>query len=187
MLSHHIGVDEVGRGCLAGPLLVVAARQKAILPIGVRDSKLLTAKQREELLKLLIAVCDFGEGWVSAEEIDKHGLASAMRLGVDRALKKLGVHPNDRITLDGPVNYLPKAFKIYECMIDADEKISLVSAASIYAKVVRDRFMAQLSYRHPGYGFERHVGYGTASHRAALAKLGPLDSIHRISFKGVNR
>lgn len=180
-----IGVDEVGRGCLAGPLLVVAARQKTVLPPGVRDSKLLTRDRRQQLFNFLVKSCDFGEGWVSPAEIDKCGMAGSMKLGVSRALQKLGADTNDKIILDGLVNYLPKAFKLYDCLINADERIPLVSAASVYAKVVRDRFMAELSVKYPRYGFESHVGYGTAKHRAALSKLGPLANVHRFSFRGV--
>lgn len=186
MLSYRIGVDEVGRGCLAGPLLVVAVREKNALPTGLKDSKLMTKAQRVKMLDLLSICCDFGEGWVTPREIDNHGLAEAMRLGVARALKRLDAHPNDKIILDGPVNYLPNVFKVYDCLVDADEKIPLVSAASVYAKVIRDRFMIALAKQYKNYGFENHVGYATAKHQAALAKLGPLDNIHRFSFRGVN-
>lgn len=180
-----IGVDEVGRGCLAGPLLVVAARAKTELPPGLRDSKLMSQGQRKSIFERLTTNVQFGEGWVQAAEIDSHGLAQAMRLGVARALKQLDAQTTDKIILDGPVNYLPKAFKAYECLVGADAKIPLVSAASVYAKVTRDRFMVQLSLKHPEYGFDSHVGYATAKHQAAIAKLGPLDNIHRFSFRGV--
>ncbi|MDO8591533.1 MAG: ribonuclease HII [bacterium] len=178
-----IGVDEVGRGCLAGPLLVVAARAKNELPLGLKDSKLLTRLQRETIYKLLTTKCDFGEGWVTSAEIDKSGMANAMRLGIARALKNLGVLTNDKIILDGSVNYLPKKFINFQCLIDADALVPLVSAASIYAKVRRDRYMIELAKKHDGYGFENHVGYFTAQHKLALKNLGPLKSIHRMSFR----
>ena len=178
-----IGIDEVGRGCLAGPLLVVAARQEDTFPSGIVDSKTLGRARREELFESLVGVCDFGEGWVSSDEIDKQGLTGAMRLGVVRALVNLGVKPRDKIILDGSVNYLPKIFKNFQCLIDADTLVPLVSAASIYAKVKRDRFMIELAKEHVGYGFEKHVGYFTAGHKLALKNLGPVKSIHRMSFQ----
>ncbi len=182
-MSFVIGVDEVGRGCLAGPLLVVAARQKSILSDDIVDSKLLSRAQREELLEVLGNICDFGEGWVSATEIDKRGLTRAIQLGVARALGNLGAKRHDKIIIDGPVNYLPKIFKNFQCLIDADALVPLVSAASIYAKVRRDRFMIELAKKHAGYGFESHAGYFTAQHKLALKTYGPLKSIHRMSFR----
>src|SRR3989338_5730926 len=97
-----IGIDEVGRGCLAWPLLVVAARQTSGLPQGLADSKLLTRKQRESLFILLQNACKFGEGWVLAAEIDQRGLSGAMRLGAARALRSLGVKHHEKIIVDGP-------------------------------------------------------------------------------------
>lgn len=180
-----IGVDEVGRGCLAGPLLVVAARLNNTLPSGLKDSKLMTKIQRLKMLDLLSICCNFGEGWVQAAEIDSHGLAQALRLGVARALKQLGVQTTDKIILDGSVNYLPKKFKNFECLIGADNLLPIVSAASVYAKVRRDEFMSKIAKKYPKYGFEKHVGYGTAGHLAVLNRLGPLAGIHRHSFRGV--
>jgi ribonuclease HII len=178
-----VGVDEVGRGCLAGPLLVVAARAAAELPDSLADSKILTRAQREEFLALLINVCQFGEGWVSSKEIDDRGLTAAMKLGVARALKQLQVDINEDVVMDGPFNYLPKKYANVLCLIDADALIPLVSAASIYAKVKRDNFMRQLQKQYPDYGFENHVGYGTPAHRLALKKFGSLPRVHRQSFR----
>ena len=178
-----VGIDEVGRGCLAGPLLVVAARPKGHLPKAVKDSKLLTRIQRERLFGELVDVCDFGEGWVTSSEIDKRGLAKAMRLGVARALRNLGAQKSDYIIIDGPVNYLPKNYTNFQCLIDADALVPLVSAASIYAKVQRDRFMIELAKRHRRYGFENHVGYFTVQHQLAVKNLGPLKNNHRTSFQ----
>src|SRR5690349_3763707 len=104
-MGHIVGVDEVGRGCLAGPLLVVAARQQTELPDGVKDSKILSGTQREEILNMLSICCDFGEGWVKAAEIDRLGLANALRLGVRRALASLKVSAKEEIIMDGSVNY----------------------------------------------------------------------------------
>ncbi len=178
-----IGIDEVGRGAWAGPLLVVAARQLEDLPPRVRDSKIMTKAQREEILDLLSNSCQFGSGWVSADEIDHHGLAEAMRLGVSRALKTLNTLPIEEIIIDGQVDYVDQPNS--RAVIDADNKYQIVSAASIYAKVLRDNYMCQLALEYPGYGFEKHVGYGTKQHKQALIKYGALKDIHRFSFKPV--
>jgi ribonuclease HII len=180
-----VGVDEVGRGCWAGPLLVVAARQISELPDGLTDSKLLSRKQREEMLSLLNNCCEFGEGWVRAKEIDKNGLADALRMGIERALVDLKVLADEEIILDGSTNYLDPKFINGKCVINADLSTPIVSAASIYAKVTRDKFMSDLSIKHPSYGFEKHVGYGTKAHKLALENLGILEGIHRTSFKPV--
>jgi len=177
-----VGIDEVGRGCLAGPLLVVAARQSGSMPRGVADSKVLTRGARERIFIKLVKRFSFGEGWVSAAEIDEVGLANGLRLGVGRALEQLGVLINEEVIMDGPINYVPEKFKTVRCVIDADVTIPLVSAASIYAKVSRDRFMRKLSKIYPGYGFENHVGYSTAAHRQALLEHGSIETIHRMSF-----
>jgi ribonuclease HII len=177
-----IGVDEVGRGCLAGPLLVVAARATADLPTGLKDSKQMSRRQREEILDLLSISCEFGEGWVAAEEIDKHGLADGLRYGLARALFALKAVADDEIIYDGPINYAPPRFARVSCVIDADARVPIVSAASIYAKVKRDQFMSQLRETYPDYGFENHVGYGTPQHRLAINKLGPIAQLHRLSF-----
>ncbi|MBI2588702.1 ribonuclease HII [Candidatus Saccharibacteria bacterium] len=178
-----IGIDEVGRGCIAGPLLVAAVRQNGSLPKNVKDSKLLTRAQRESLFKLLVRQCKFGEGWVLAAEIDQQGLTGAMQLGVARALRNLGVKRHEKIIIDGPVNYLSKIYKNFECLIDADALLPLVSAASIYAKVRRDHFMTELAKKYANYGFENHAGYCTPQHKLALQHFGPLAAIHRLSFK----
>jgi ribonuclease HII len=180
-----VGVDEVGRGCLAGPLLVVAARQLADLPDGLADSKILTRSRREELFGLLVTVCQFGEGWVKPVEIDRRGLAGAMRLGIKRALRQLSVNYQEEIIMDGPVNYFSARYNQVQCLIDADAKIPLVSAASIYAKVKRDRFMIELAKSHPKFGFDAHVGYATPSHLDALSRYGYLKRIHRRFFSPV--
>jgi ribonuclease HII len=180
-----VGIDEVGRGCWAGPLLVVAARANGKLPNGLTDSKLLSRKQRESINLQLITNCQFGEGWVSALEIDTCGLATALRLGVARALEKLKADSREEIIFDGKVNYIDSKFINSKCIIDADLKISIVSAASIYAKVTRDNFMSELAKKYPDYGFEKHVGYGTKAHSLALQNLGIIEGVHRTSFKPI--
>lgn len=181
-----IGIDEVGRGCWAGPLLVVAARSKADLPAGLTDSKALTAIRREALVELIVDSCDVGEGWVEPAEIDELGLTAAMRLGVERALLALEALPDDSIIMDGHINYCADQFVKVECVIKADALHPIVSAASIYAKVIRDAYMAKVAQDYPGYGFDRHVGYGTKAHQDALAAKGP-SVIHRMSYKPVKK
>lgn len=183
MTHSLIGVDEVGRGSLAGPLLVVAARAFLALPKEVADSKTLSRHKREQIFPALLQCCQFGEGWVSCKEIDKEGLAGAMRLGVARAFDNLQVDKSDQVILDGPVNYAPKTITSVKCIIDADAKIPLVSAASIYAKVTRDKYMVQLKDRYPHYGFNNHVGYGTRAHLGAIERYGYIDGVHRLSFR----
>jgi ribonuclease HII len=180
-----VGVDEVGRGCLAGPLLVVAARAYGDLPDGLRDSKLLTRQQREKILDLLSICCNFGEGWVKATEIDNYGLAKALKLGVSRALKSLEVQLHEEIVMDGSVNYIPRKFKNSKTLIDGDDLIPIISAASIHAKVIRDKFMMELAKKHPAYSFEHHVGYGTKTHMLALSRRGALKYVHRYSYMPV--
>jgi len=175
-------VDEVGRGCLAGPLLVVAARQIIALPDGVADSKLLSRYQRQKIYMLLKKTCQFGEGWVSATEIDERGLSGAMRLGVARALWAIGTKSEEEVVIDGRTNYAPPAFTRVSCVIRGDNSVKLISAASIHAKVRRDQFMVKLAFDYPAYGFERHVGYDTPAHRSALKVNGALKQIHRMSF-----
>lgn len=180
-----MGVDEVGRGCLAGPLLVVAARPIAKLPAGLKDSKQLSRKRREEILDLLSISCEWGEGWVKCSEIDRLGLSRALKLGAARALNSLSVSIDDEVILDGKFNYLPKKYKSGRAVIDADNKVPIVSAASIIAKVKRDRYMIELSRRHPFYEFDNHVGYGTKAHMLALSRYGAIKYVHRRTFSPV--
>lgn len=177
-----VGIDEVGRGCLAGPLLVVAARSKGPLPPGLKDSKLLGRPRREEVYPLLIQSFEFGEGWVKAAEIDRLGLARCLRLGVRRAVNRLLVDAGEEVIIDGSVNYVPRLYKNSRCLVDADDLLPLVSAASIYAKVTRDRFMMRLAKKYPKYSFDNHVGYGTPQHQLTLSSYGPIRYVHRVSF-----
>jgi len=179
-----IGIDEVGRGAWAGPLLVVAARAQTPLPLGLADSKVLKKVQREALYNDIILTCDLGEGWVEPTEIDTLGLSEAMRLAVKRALANIDANPDETIIMDGKLNFCEPRFLQVECVIGADSLHPIVSAASIYAKVTRDRLMTALAKDFPGYGFESHVGYGTAAHIAALQQLG-ISKLHRLSYKPV--
>lgn len=179
-----VGVDEVGRGSWAGPLLVVAAYSIAKLPEGLKDSKLLSKNRRENLIEDIKNSCQLGEGWVQPEEIDEHGLAKALRIGVARALLALSPPKSAKIIIDGNVNYCPAEFTNSECLIDGDKLVPIISAASIYAKVLRDAHMTRLAQIYPLYEFEQHVGYGTRRHQLMLKVHGP-SKIHRRSFKPV--
>ncbi len=177
-----VGIDEVGRGCWAGPL--VAGAVLLDKPIkGLKDSKKLTKLQRERLNEIILEkAVAVGLGWVSSVEVDTLGLTEAVRLAMRRALAEITM-PYEQIIIDGNYNFLadnPKAEKL----IKADDLIPAVSAASIVAKVARDRYMAALAGDYEKYEFKRHVGYGTALHKRLLAEHGASD-IHRRSFKPV--
>jgi ribonuclease HII len=181
-----IGIDEVGRGAWAGPLLVVAARVKPHLelPEGLTDSKLLTKMQKDLFYEQLKITCEFGEGWVEVNEIDEMGLSPALKLGAMRAIADLGDVENEEICIDGTVNFLADSFPKSFTKIKADITEPIVSAASVYAKVLRDRKMVKLHYEMPEYGFKDHVGYGTQAHIAALKVYG-ISIYHRKSFKPI--
>lgn len=179
-----VGIDEVGRGSWAGPLLVVAAKAKTTLPVAVRDSKVLSRVQREQIFIELESSCTFGEGWVEASEIDELGLTGAMKLGVARALSALSCKPSTSIIMDGTFNYCGDEYTNVTCIARADATHPIVSSASIYAKVKRDNLMTEMAQEYPGYGFDKHVGYGTKMHLEGLKKLG-VSKIHRKSYKPV--
>ena len=153
------------------------------------DSKKLTARKRETLNDLILEqAAAIGLGWVSAEEIDRYGLGPALKLAARRAVKQVLSQKIrfDEILIDGTINLLadtPLADKV-ALLPKADFLIKEVSAASIIAKVARDRYMADLAEKYPGYGFEKHVGYGTAAHKSALLDLGPCPE-HRKSFRPI--
>lgn len=179
-----IGIDEVGRGAWAGPLLVVAARQSKDLPNGLGDSKTIPKSRRKQLAYEIAHSCDLGLGWVHAEVIDRIGLTKAMELAVKRALADINATSLESIIIDGHINYCPHSYKKVTCIVRADAIVPIVSAASIYAKVSRDDFMTEQSLRYPSYGFESHVGYGTKQHRQALRVHG-VTPLHRMSYKPV--
>lgn len=181
--GHVAGLDEVGRGCLAGPVVAAAV----ILPLGAKirgitDSKLLTPEKREkldvEIRKQAIAI---GLGVVEADEIDRVNILNASLEAMRLALEQLSIAPGF-LLVDGvfrvssPIPQQP--------IIKGDLKCRCIGAASIVAKVWRDRKMVELDAVHPGYGFREHKGYGCKSHRDALAALGPTTQ-HRRSFSGV--
>ncbi|MDB5182864.1 MAG: rnhB [Candidatus Saccharibacteria bacterium] len=181
-----IGIDEVGRGCWAGPLLVVAARTTGTLPLGLKDSKKLSKKQRENLFLQIQTSCDLGEGWVTAAEIDADGLTKAMELAVGRALQAINAQNDEEIIMDGIINYCDPAFINVKCEAKADDAYPVVSAASIYAKVTRDRYMTELKNEYSVYEFAKHVGYGTKLHSDLLAIHGTCDQ-HRLSFAPIKK
>lgn len=177
-----MGIDEVGRGPWAGPLVVGAVvLGDAAIP-GLADSKKLTAKRREVLSDQIHAQAVVGLGWAMADEIDVIGLAAALRQATIRAVEQITVSYHD-IILDGTVNFLSDTSKgrYVTVLPKADALIPAVSAASIVAKVARDRFMAAQDEHYPAYGFGRHVGYGTAAHRLAIQTHG-VTPLHRLSF-----
>lgn len=179
-----VGIDEVGRGALAGPLCVGVVALGSVELEGLTDSKKLSAKKRLGFDRLIRRQADRAAlGWVSAADIDKLGMTGALRLAILRALQQISVRPDDQIIIDGTVNYL-KATR-YEgqavTMKQADLLVPSVSAASVIAKVARDNYMRLADPLFSGYGFAAHVGYGTAAHLAALRRLGPTP-LHRRSF-----
>lgn len=177
-----IGIDEVGRGAWAGPLLVVAARQTAEFPPELTDSKKLTKRARNQAFDHLLTCSTHGEGWVTPTEIDDFGMTEAMRLGVSRALDILQASPDEPIVMDGKINYCHERFRTVETLIGADKQVPVVSCASVIAKVMRDRYMQELAVAHPNYRLESNVGYGTTSHRLGLDRHGPVRGVHRFSF-----
>lgn len=184
-----LGIDEVGRGPLAGPLVIGAV----ILPEQyqpwfdeLKDSKKLTRKKRETLNTIILAESITGLGWVSAAELDQLGISSSLQLATRRAVKQVqSLHaPFSQIIIDGNINFL-KSTPLEEytsTLIKADAKIPAVSAASIIAKVARDNYMINLHNKYPSYHFNQHVGYGTKTHVQAIYKYG-LTPEHRKSFE----
>lgn len=178
-----VGVDEVGRGCWAGPLVVgVVILNESIS--GLADSKTLTPVVRRKLAAEIKNSARVAElGWVAPVEIDELGLTAATTLAIERALDTCGDILYDYIVLDGSVNFLPDNPRTV-VIPKADRLVPAVSAASILAKVARDDFMAQQAERYADYGFEKHVGYGTQFHKDAMRKYG-LTPLHRQSFRPV--
>lgn len=178
-----VGIDEVGRGPWAGPLVVGAVLLGDAQIEGLTDSKKLSKKRREELSALILGqAAAYGIGWVDAQEIDELGLSASLTLATKRALEQINV-PYQQIIIDGTVNFLKDTGKgpYVTTMKKADLLISSVSAASIIAKVARDDFMALQDELYDGYDFTSHVGYGTAKHRQALEVNG-VTPLHRRSF-----
>ena len=185
-----IGIDEVGRGPWAGPLLVSAvALDMSQSYEGLADSKKLT-KHRRELLSPYIKqrAAGIGLGWVDVSELDRLGMAASLRLGAQRAYEQLSESVREQaaeIVIDGNTKMLTDERSI--TLVKADAKVQAVSAASIVAKVARDSYMTQLGRLFPDYGFEKHAGYGTKHHSEALQLHGVIDGVHRRSFAPIRR
>ena len=180
------GVDEAGRGPLAGPVVaaaVILPSDPALVPEGIDDSKVLTALQREELYPLIFAVAQVGVGVASVKEIDRWNILRASLLAMRRAVLALPTLPALAL-IDG--NQLPRLPCAARAIVDGDAISCSIAAASIVAKVHRDRLMDRLARRHRGYGWEHNRGYASAEHRAALHSLG-VTKHHRRSFCSVRQ
>lgn len=176
------GIDEAGRGPWAGPVTAAAViLPRKGRPKGLNDSKQLTEDAREKLAEAIRACALVGVGWASPEEIDALNIRAATHLAMRRAVAALPEAPVAAL-VDG--NDAPDLPCPAEAIIDGDAHVACISAASIIAKVERDRLMMALCADFPGYGFSQHKGYGTPQHQAALARLGPC-LIHRRTFKPV--
>lgn len=177
------GIDEVGRGPLAGPVVaaaVVLPRRGLPPEIAnkIKDSKKMSEKQRESLFSPLTQYCQYHLAEASVQEIDRFNILHATMLAMQRAVSGLGIKI-DRALVDG--NRTPKLDCEATPIIGGDNKCLSIAAASIIAKVTRDRLMKKLAEKFPGYGWERNAGYGTAEHLAALQELGSTEW-HRTSF-----
>lgn len=178
------GVDEVGRGPLAGPVTAAAViLDPARIPDGLNDSKKLTKRARERLYEQINAVAEVSIAHASVEEIDEMNILRASHLAMTRALDGLKT-PADYTLIDG--NMIPRGLSLpSEAIIKGDARSVSISAASIMAKICRDCVMLSLAQQHPGYGWETNMGYGSKSHMEALRNLGPTPH-HRRSFKPVH-
>ncbi len=191
-----LGIDEVGRGPYAGPLVIGACilgdwqnSENAEWIEKLTDSKKLSAKRREELYVLIKEkALAATTGWVSSAEIDEIGLSEALRLATRRAVEQIQKTevPFSEIIIDGTMNFLAgtKLEKYVSTLKKGDFLVKEISAASILAKVERDKYMAELDVVYPEYGFGKHVGYGTAAHQKAMEEFG-LTPEHRRSFRPV--
>ncbi|MCB2263020.1 MAG: ribonuclease HII [Candidatus Thiosymbion ectosymbiont of Robbea hypermnestra] len=177
------GVDEAGRGPLAGPVTAAAVILDPARPVsGLADSKRLTPSQREALdQEIRERALAFAVAWATVEEIDRINILQASLLAMQRAVENLGVTPQCAL-VDG--NRRPRLACPVETVVKGDATVPVISAASILAKVARDREMRMLDDKFPGYGFARHKGYPTRAHLAALHELGPC-ALHRRSFRPV--
>lgn len=177
------GVDEAGRGPLAGPVVAAAViLPEDKIPRGLHDSKKLTREAREALYPLIMERCEVGVGIAEVARIDRDNIFQASMWAMVQAVKALGRVPRHCL-IDG--NHVPKLLQLPgEAIVGGDAKCRSIAAASIVAKVMRDRIMRELAQEYPGYGFETHKGYATPQHLEALSRLGPCP-IHRRSFAPV--
>lgn len=185
LVSRLAGVDEAGRGPLAGPVVAAAVILDPACEIaGLTDSKRLNPDSRTRLAGLIMSGARaWAIAWADAPEIDALNILAASMLAMRRAVDRLGLAP-EHVVVDGNrCPRLPRGCSV-EAVVGGDVSVPAVSAASILAKTWRDAWMTRLEHRYPGYGFARHKGYPTAEHRAALAQLGPCGA-HRRSFAPV--
>lgn len=183
-LSPVCGVDEVGRGPLAGPVTAAAViLDAACIPAGLGDSKALSSAKRERLFAEIMATAQVSVAHATVEEIDSLNILRASHLAMERAVAALPMPPTLAL-IDG--NLIPAGLKgRAEAIVKGDAKSLSIAAASIIAKVTRDRIMVDLAQQHPGYGWEGNAGYPTKEHLAALLNLG-VTPWHRRSFKPVH-
>ena len=182
------GIDEAGRGPLAGPVIAAAVildpeTLPGMLRDGIDDSKVLTKSRREELFAALRRYAHIGIGGASAAEIDRINILAATLRAMGRAVDALGIVP-DLALIDG--NRTPELACPAKAVVRGDQASLSIAAASIVAKVTRDQIMAALARRHPGFGWERNAGYGTAEHKQALTRLG-VTPHHRKTFAPINK
>lgn len=173
------GIDEAGRGCLAGPVVAACVSFKENVIInGIKDSKELTAEQREVLFQQIIDNAFVGLGIVNEDIIDRINILKATKIAMIEALNNLG-REVELLLVDAV--FLPDIKKPQRAIVKGDQKSALIAAASIIAKVTRDRIMTEYHDLYPQYGFKRHKGYATKEHLDAIRKYGPCP-IHRKSF-----
>ena len=178
------GVDEVGRGCLAGPVVSAAVILREGIDLSLlKDSKKITFKKRIEISNHIKLNSIYAVGMASVEEILKINILQAALLSMKRAIDQLSIKP-ELILIDG--NFAPKGLKNFKTIINGDEKIKSISAASIIAKVYRDKLMIKLSEKFQNYAWERNFGYGTKAHMEGLKKFG-ITSHHRKSFNPIHK
>ncbi len=177
------GIDEAGRGPWAGPVVAAAViLDPRALPAGIDDSKTLTAERRDQLFdSIMSSALGVGVGIASVEQIDSMNILRATFWAMTRAVDALATKPRLALVDGKLLPHLPCAAR---AIIGGDATSLSIGAASIIAKVTRDRIMLELARTHPGYGFERHKGYGTPEHKAALSELGVCVH-HRRSFRPV--
>ncbi|MFT5179636.1 MAG: ribonuclease HII [Candidatus Paceibacteria bacterium] len=189
-MKYLIGIDEVGRGPLAGPvtigIVMIPKKKKSTIfktlrKLGLNDSKQVTEERREKIYRSIDGI-DFVTVSVGSKYIDTHGISKAIRTCIGRGLKRLVEDPKEcDVKLDGLLK-APKEYK-QETIIKGDTKEEVIMLASIVAKVKRDRYMKKISKRYPVYGFDVHKGYGTKRHREAISKHGMCE-IHRRGYCG---
>ena len=179
-----VGLDEVGRGPWAGPVVACAAHLRGPAPPGLNDSKKLSAKKRAVLEPLLLAICDVGFGEATVEEIDRLNIRQATHLAMQRAVADLPRGP-DHLLIDG--NDRPAWVDLpFDLVIGGDGRCPSIAAASVLAKTRRDLGMCALAQQNPGYGWDTNAGYGTMAHKAGLEKYG-VTPHHRRSFAPIRK